>query len=565
MASLRLIAIAFISVLTLSLMGCSSDSSNGGGNGNNGKLSPSERWPDTGDFRYNFNENVNGSSCRASDFFYRKADYCIALTNREKNNNCALEARRRTYNTNCGNDFEETNIKGKDWFGYDNRVKESCSTPHVFDNFPTLTAYCDFLKDESQHEYCHWDGRRNEFYRNNCAGAFSPEPGQPVTSPTPVEKVTPTPAPTATPVPTPTPDNRPQVARDLEAAGIKIEIDYNNQIPNNPGEPDFRDSVVQFWKVLENVKGALISRRQFFNEIIVTRYATYDSELRYITLSVNFTEGELLGYLDLVDRRLALQMQLGMPIDLGVEVHSHTPGDKLKDLRETLETLESFTPELKKVKNSMRELKLTDHFYYSFYNRSMTVKKLNLIPDLTKAIKLLQPMNEFFAFTDAQKLEVNFPIGSTDLEIDGPAMTGVMKTLLSSKNTLLRLISLKKLKEISLTKMALETNYYDSLGNLSPATAGPQFEALPDTIDAIATTYVLVKDLGATFSTGVYKVGPNYVKATKRFDKYFNKIKMKKSVKSISYSDKSEMYYSSLVIGANDNDADFEKVLAKIQ
>lgn len=565
MASLRLIAIALISVLTLSLVGCSSDSNNGGGAGNK-KLSPSERWPETGDFRYNFSENMNGSTCRASDFFYRKADYCMALTNRDKNNECALGARRGAYSANCGNDFEETNIKGQDWFGYDSRQKSSCSTPHVFDNFPTLSDYCNFLKDETKHEYCHWDNRQHEFRRNRCAGAFSPEPnsGNPAPAPTPEDKI-PAPAPTATPVPSPTPDARPQVARDLEAAGIKVTIDYNSQIPVRPGDPSFQQQLVKFWSVLENVKGALISRRQFITEVSLTQYTVYHPQRQYVSLDVVLTEGEVLGYLSLLDRRLALQMKLGLAIDLGIEIYGFERGDKLADLRTMTETLENSVPDLLRIRSTVKELKLRDYFHYSFYSRELQLKKDDLRADLAKAVRLLQPMNEFFEFADTNGFDIKAPISNADLEIDGPAFGALTKKLMVSKGSLLELKALGQLKEISISSIRDETLYYDGLKNLSPASVGTAFDALPETLTALTVCFRLAQDMKVEFKPLSGALTKNLIKSANRFDKYFTKIKAKTSLRTIYYGDSSSVGYASLTIGANDSDAAFEKVLAGIK
>ncbi|MBC7691083.1 MAG: hypothetical protein H7222_04890 [Methylotenera sp.] len=67
----------------------------------------SVRWPDSGSFQYNYTETCNGSTCTTGALqFSNKADYCMGLTDRKLNLNCALGTRKRTYLENCGNDFE---------------------------------------------------------------------------------------------------------------------------------------------------------------------------------------------------------------------------------------------------------------------------------------------------------------------------------------------------------------------------------------------------------------------------------------------------------------------------
>ncbi|WP_413290819.1 hypothetical protein [Bdellovibrio sp. HCB337] len=170
-----LVSLALSSVLVI---GCSSNDEGTGMRGGNSKdpnrkLSPDERWPEEGSFSY----DLTGINCDTKQQFYRKADYCVTLMDREKNNNCALETRQSIYTANCGNDFDETNIQAEDWTGWDARLKLSCSTAVPPSRYiPTLTEYCVFLKNEALHSNCHWDKRFAEFKSNGCRGSFSNAP-----------------------------------------------------------------------------------------------------------------------------------------------------------------------------------------------------------------------------------------------------------------------------------------------------------------------------------------------------------------------------------------------------
>lgn len=562
MACLRLFGFAILCVLTFSLTGCSNDSSSGGG-GEQRKLSPTERWPETGSYRYDFSDSVNGSSCRANNFFGRKSDYCVTLTDREKNRDCALDARRATYTKNCGDDFEETNIRGQDWFGWDNRLDTSCSTPHTFDNFETLSSYCGFLKDEATHKNCHWDDRKQAFAQNRCVGAFSPEP--PFQGATPTPSPTPDLNPSPTPEPTPTPDLRPQVARDLEAAGIKIDIDYNSRIPVMPGEPSFDMKLSKFWITLENVKGSLIARKAVLNSLILTSYTAYHNQGQYLAMDVALNETEVLSYLNLLDRRLNLQQKLGVPLDLGVEVYGFEKGDKMAELKKTLQIFEDASSSLMKIRSTIKTLSVDSFFHYSFFDSELSLKREQIAADLQKGIKLLTPLTDFYDFAQVQGIKIEAVI-SMDLEIDGAAIAGLTKKLMSAKKAMTELVSLGKFKEASLSTMRTETNYYESTQVLTPASAGPALDALPDQLGSLADCFSLADLIHADFDTRGYRLDSDLVKAAKRFQKYFSSIKGKGAlITSVTYSDRSEYSYKRLTIGTQDSDDSFEKILKGIK
>lgn len=565
MASLRLLALTFLSVFALSLVSCSNGGGGGSNNGENGKLSPANRWPETGSFQYDYTDSINGMSCHTSDFFARKSDYCVALTDREKNNGCALNARKNSYTNNCGTDFEETDIRGQDWIGWDHRLDKSCSTPHPFDNFKTLSAYCSFLKDEATHENCHWDDRAQEFKNNHCAGDFSQAPAFLGATPTPSPTPNVSPTPVAPPSPTPTPDTRPQVARDLEAAGIEVVIEDFNHMPPLPGQPSFQTSLANFWSTLDRVKNSLIAHQAVIKELHLTQYVTYNNQGQYLYMDVELNDSEVLAYLNQLDRRLLLQKEIGTNIELGIEVYGFEKGDKLADLKATLNTLESSGQDLARIKSAVSSINLDNYFGYSFYDRTLRVTKAKLATDITKAVKLLMPMTEFYSFVDNRHIELDMGT-SMDLEVDGAAVANLMKKLMSAKDSLLILNSLKKLDKMAISTLRTETNYYDSLAELTPASAGPAGDEVSDVIDALANCYQLASSVKVKFAPDGYTLDSKIEKAAKRFKRSLATIKAKGSlIDTVTYGNTSSYSYKRLTIGTTDDDAAFDKVLQGIK
>ncbi len=133
----------------------------------------------TGDFSYSFSpskqcggecdEFIKYESCETSQKFTNKRAYCLGLRDGSLNKGCARNERKEEYIKNCASDFDDINVGGVSSTGGDERVG-SCSW-----KIPVTTgkAYCNALKDESQHKYCRWDDRRIDFKQFGCEGAFS--------------------------------------------------------------------------------------------------------------------------------------------------------------------------------------------------------------------------------------------------------------------------------------------------------------------------------------------------------------------------------------------------------
>jgi|GEM_PF-5050812 len=320
-------------------IGCS-NSDSGGGKGpapqdpnNPSKPSPEQRWPETGDFRYHLKLSINGQRCEAGPFnFPKKFEYCLSLQDELKNDDCAGTLRAATYKSNCGDDFEPTNIPFFAAYGWDSRLNRSCTTadPKV-QRMQSLKDHCDFLKNETAHESCHWRARGEEFKKWKCSGDFSAPPV--VTLPTPTPTPPPGPTPSPTPGPTPAPEDlRPQIVKDLAAAGIVVEVD--NNVPQLPGE-NFRSKLPLFWQALTTQKAELIARKNVISRIVVTIYSEFDSQRNELTLDVEI--GNVLGqYLRALDRRLELEKKSGLVLDFGIELYGP------KDLPVFLELLSDF-------------------------------------------------------------------------------------------------------------------------------------------------------------------------------------------------------------------------------
>lgn len=176
-------AIFAISLLIHLGCGSDSDSKKGKGSGDSGinkKLgyNPSQRWPDSGNYSYDFSTNINGVKCQTTQSFKSEAGYCLGLQDAQLNKSCALDQRKNSYQYDCGNDFQQINIpSGFLVSGFDSKIQTQCQTAQATQSlFEVTQDFCDFLKDESQHKNCFWDKRFDKFEELGCQGEFSQEP-----------------------------------------------------------------------------------------------------------------------------------------------------------------------------------------------------------------------------------------------------------------------------------------------------------------------------------------------------------------------------------------------------
>lgn len=139
---------------------------------------PEKRWPETGNYQFEFSESKPGLVCSTGSFvFTKKSEYCLALQNRELVKGCGLESRKDLYLKDCGSDFSESNLSAIVYAGFDPSSGISCETKPL-EKADNLDVLCDHLQNESLHSYCHWDARKIEFQVLGCQGVFSVRPEQ---------------------------------------------------------------------------------------------------------------------------------------------------------------------------------------------------------------------------------------------------------------------------------------------------------------------------------------------------------------------------------------------------
>lgn len=552
----------FILIGLMVLMGCQGDSgSNSGdpGNGgkNSGKLNPEKRWPETGEFRYSFRYSINGSECEARGVFGKKYQMCLALEDEAANNDCALDSRRAKYNASCGSDFEPKNIPSFEYSGFDSLLDRYCSTarPETF-RMPTFQSHCLFLKNESLHESCHWNARKNEFSQWKCPGEFSSPPQKLEPRPTPTPA--PTPVPTPTPQPTPPPDLRHPVVIELEAAGIEVTFEGQHGYPSS--DPDFRENLIEFYKVLERHKGQILNRKAFIKTLHLASYTTYHSEHLHLSLDVSLKD-DLVTYLGLLDRRIALQNEFGLQFDIGIELYR--PSD-MEKYRQLLAKFESKRTLFQNIKPAVRKIEFKTYSTFWFKDGLLTLEEGKWEAELTRLESFLFGLNNASRLSNGKFLSLD---GDYRIFDELAKAQGVLLTLQREKSALDKLANLGKLEvldfrlsgstnELYLPEKTLRIGLYEQ----APQQLGP-------TLKAYANLFGRCAELKVDCKLNYDLEDKDIQEAHRRIENRISTLKKKASkISEIEITSYSEYYPSSkkLYLSGSGSLEDFNKAIDSI-
>jgi hypothetical protein len=506
---------------------------------------------------YSYNLDDNG--CVTNHSFSSKDDYCSALTKRSYNQGCALESRKQMYSSDCSGDFRETDIPAFRKSGYDDRLGRECSVgASEPDTFGTLEAYCDFLKSEDENQGCFWADRKEEFESEGCPGGFSADP-----TPIPTPTVTATPAPTVTPTPTPSVDTRPQVARDLEAAGIQVEVMPEQPGVILPGEQPYQDALDQYWNTLALIRDDLIARRDSISKIVLSDSGFYEDSDKTLFLCVRINEAETREYLSLLDSRVALTRRLGMSLDLESEVQDYL-ADPLADLRTKMNFFEASEHALTPLRGTVKTIKLTSYSNYFLSDRSLSLDDKNYATDIAKFAAYLDGLSGFFTWCDELGLKI-----SGDMEVSDPTTGNSLRAMVSvadsHRDAILDLRRLAKLDSVDFSKYRDKVYFSQYGGAFSFAVADPGLSLNAPVLEAMQFQFKTAQLLGyaVTPPSDLDKI---YLQDIARLRKYLDVIRSKKAVTAINLTGSTSDFLSFglLDIGYAESDADFEKILASI-
>lgn len=566
----NILAALCISVL---VVGCGSGSG-GGANGGGSDVgadelgySPSSRWPEKGDYSYNFDVSVNGARCVAKKEFNNKADYCIGLQDETLNKGCAQSARERSYSADCGNDFQPINFSNNYWrSGFDSRLQKRCETGRPSASmFKTMKQYCEFLKDESLHKECFWDDRLDQFQDQKCQGPFSGEPAVAVPPVTP-----PTPQPTPTPgQPGDALDMIP-VVRALRSQGIEVEVDWQSirrldDYPT-PGDLPEQEQFKVLWQELSDNLTTILAHKKVISKIDISIYTHYrTNSYKEWTLNYRTNRGDLANYFPLFDKLLENSATLNINFDMihstsARGVHPYTP------LVQMISAVEGNWKLLTDTFGLIKEIDLDSYTHYSTISGRLTLDRNKVNTELSRLLTLLKPLGPFYTWAANSQVKIDVDY---DIEKETDKVHKVFAILQKSLPDLDSLAIANKLDEIRVyisDSSTIGSSYFDSSKKIllavslkSPAVATNALQCLAKMVHLEAQLQVPVKmfmnDLNEDFNNSVFLL-----------EKVLGKVKAKIFlIDEISVGYETSYYSKKLRIGAHSTLAQTEDVIAKIK
>lgn len=533
---------------------------------------PTSRWPQRGSFQYNIDYSYNGNRCKAQKQFNSRAAYCLGLQDQTLNNSCALEVRKTQYRNDCGNDFQEINFSSRYWrSGYDPILRKQCETGRGPSKFKTNKQYCEFLKDESQHNSCFWASRHQEYLDLNCPGNFSPEPRIeiPPTEP-PTDPTTPpeNPKPPVEKPPTDPLDMIP-VVRDLRAAGIIVIVDWRairdmNRYPM-PGDLPLDQQMKILWQELESNKAAIIARKSSIRTIEVTIYTNYRDYHNQKNWYVDFetAPGDLAQYFPLFDKIQNFVKLYNIDFDL---IHSGYRTDRIayKPLRDMIATVETNAKDMGLMSGMFSEIKTNSYSHYNANSRSLTLKRDEIASEFKKYIALLKPIAPVYTWAANHGINI-----SADFDEDKIAtVQASFATLEKYLPSLEYAAQANMLKEITIYFTSVEVHYFNSLKNLSLSLEPGSAKTVSALLQAFGTMAKFAYEGKVKISYFSSTLNQDFVTGVSVLEKVWPKLKPKASgLDEITLADNTRYYESlkELTIGSKTPLKETEAIIAKIK
>lgn len=468
MTTLKKISQLSIALLvSFQLLACSSDSTSKdpvtGYDIHELGYSPESRWPEGGEFSYNYKITYNGVSCTTKKKFSGKAAYCMGLQDQKLNENCALETRKRVYGLECGNDFQQLNFSSPLYIsGFDQRLQKTCQIDTAKDvYFKTQKQYCQFLADESRHKECHWDRRLEKFEELQCQGPFSPEPSvstPELPSPSPGQEPDPQTPPTPKPL---DPLDLIPVVQVLRANGYEVKVDYeairDSQRHRYDGIP-LEQKMKTVWSELESIQQELLSRKGVLKTLVVSIYTTNDGNTLYFDYET--ASGQARMYFPLKETANELSRQLGISYSF-----IESSGGSFEPLAIYINLLDSNRSALAAVQGTIQEFSYGSYNHYFSKSRELKLKNdANIERAFTAYLEQLKVLAPTYAWADKNSIELD---NEFDLEKHLQQLAPVFKTLNSEIKSLDLIAQAGLIKNLSINYFSSETKYWPALKKLS--------------------------------------------------------------------------------------------------
>ncbi len=556
------------------LAGCGGSSSDSpkdsGGNAydvNELGYNPTSRWPQNGNYSYNFDYTYNGSNCQINKIFTSQAAYCMGLQDQKLNDSCALSLRKDSYQQECGNDFQEINFsRNFERSGFDDRLQKNCVTSRSWSlNFRNENHYCSFLKDESLHNNCHWDARQDEYILRQCSGAFSQEPpivAPPISSPNPPVN---SPNPPQNPAPAP-PISEPRIVQELKNSGIEVEINWtairdSRRYGRSPISVE--DQLNIFWQELERNKNNILMRQNAISLIEVTSYTTYHKNNKSLSLDFETSPNTLSIYFALLDALFDYSEELGIEFDF---IHSGYSPDKhpYLPLVSMIEALDKNIRDLEPMKGVFTSV--TTNSYSGYYSKSgrLTLKSDVIATELARYIQILKPVAPIYGWATKNRVKIDIDFNA---DKDMQKVATIFNSLKTALPSLQNLATANMLEEIRIYLLPdNEIKYWNSSKNISISTSGVSMWAeLPQFLNLLGDVAAKSLELKMPITISSGAVDNGLAKSVGTLKNLWLLIKAKASkIKDLRLGYSSSYIGSALTIGSETSEKDTQKIIERI-
>ena len=534
---------------------------------------PYQRWPQDGNYKYDYKYNVNGQQCQTVKSFTNLATYCLGLQDQHLNEGCALPMRQGDYKRNCGDDFQQLNFLGEFWkSGFDSDLQQRCETarPQV-SYFKTLKQYCEFIKDEVLHKNCFWSDRYAHFKSKNCRGEFSQQPATVITQP--IDPKPPVIEPTPPPMNDPVQDI--PIVKELKANGIPLTVDWEgirmiSSGPHFPGDGSLPldEQMKILWAELEANKAEIIKRKNVIKEIDVTIYTNYRKLSGVNSWSIDFETQpkQLSTYFPLFDKILKYSAELKINFDI---IHSGYRTDKISysPLRQILDVVDRSLNEFRTSAGLFQVIKVDSYSNYYSADQTLTLNRDKIAADFDLYLRLLKPLAPTLNWfkNNSVSLDVDF-----DIEKDSQKVYQTFRVLEKSIPSLDAMAKANVLKDFQLYLSDDDQfdSFYLSLKKVTLSISAANSQFATDMLARLGKQAKMMTQSGIEIDIASSDLDDIYSKSFAQLERFWTQI-MAKSAKikkiNLTYDTKYYDGLKQLNIGADTTPNETGKIIDGIK
>jgi hypothetical protein len=346
----------------------------------------------------------------------------------------------------------------------------------------------------------------------------------------------------------------PKIIQEFRAAGLDVAVTP----PPAQDSLDFEIQYNKFLILLAKNKNEVLKRKEFFQQLDITYFNHLDSFNKILSLNVYSDEFLLKEYWRLFDQRTAFEKEVGILLDLGIEVFSNNEGLDL--FQASLKDIQSEREALKTKRNLLKRIFVDDFYSYKVGDKFLFLDRANLKNQLVSFISQSKVIANFVEFARSIGIVLS---GDLDFALSPVDFSKFTNSLLSIKPELEFLVKTKVITELEINSGSEAPGFFERSKRLE---VYDSYENSVSAIQQLAFQYSLQVSWNKPIkNTHFTALDQQYELVVERLKKYKDLIESKLSrFDGIYLQRNTSLKNRILSIGFSESDEQFEKIISSL-